>query len=183
MDTDRNRARGAAHAILGTAREASVFESEEQAHKAASLVARMWNTIVDRLDAGCAHRPILWGSETPKAQGWARGFVAGMQARGSKWWDATASNDVCTFLVPILGLSLDQGQRKEGLHATPEARDNWIAMLPVTTIGLYSAVRLYVKRNAGQPLRSTKVGRNEPCPCGSGEKFKRCCGSPETSFH
>ncbi len=24
-----------------------------------------------------------------------------------------------------------------------------------------------------------KVGRNEPCPCGSGKKFKRCCGSPD----
>ena len=23
-----------------------------------------------------------------------------------------------------------------------------------------------------------KVGRNEPCPCGSGVKFKRCCGNP-----
>ncbi|WP_456686612.1 SEC-C metal-binding domain-containing protein [Bradyrhizobium sp. P5_C11_2] len=22
-----------------------------------------------------------------------------------------------------------------------------------------------------------KVGRNDPCPCGSGEKFKHCCGS------
>ena len=22
-----------------------------------------------------------------------------------------------------------------------------------------------------------KIGRNEPCPCGSGRKFKRCCGS------
>lgn len=22
-----------------------------------------------------------------------------------------------------------------------------------------------------------KVGRNEPCPCGSGKKYKRCCGS------
>ena len=22
-----------------------------------------------------------------------------------------------------------------------------------------------------------KVGRNEPCPCGSGKKFKNCCGS------
>jgi hypothetical protein len=22
----------------------------------------------------------------------------------------------------------------------------------------------------------TKVGRNDPCPCGSGKKFKRCCG-------
>jgi hypothetical protein len=25
----------------------------------------------------------------------------------------------------------------------------------------------------------TKTGRNEPCPCGSGKKYKRCCGSPE----
>lgn len=23
-----------------------------------------------------------------------------------------------------------------------------------------------------------EVGRNEPCPCGSGLKFKRCCGGP-----
>ncbi|WP_420337192.1 SEC-C metal-binding domain-containing protein [Roseibium sp.] len=22
----------------------------------------------------------------------------------------------------------------------------------------------------------TKVGRNDPCPCGSGKKYKRCCG-------
>ena len=28
-----------------------------------------------------------------------------------------------------------------------------------------------------EPYRApTKVGRNEPCPCGSGKKFKRCCG-------
>ena len=24
--------------------------------------------------------------------------------------------------------------------------------------------------------RIPKVGRNDPCPCGSGRKFKRCCG-------
>lgn len=29
----------------------------------------------------------------------------------------------------------------------------------------------------GQVKRETpKVGRNEPCPCGSGKKFKKCCG-------
>jgi len=28
----------------------------------------------------------------------------------------------------------------------------------------------------GQPLTSAKVGRNDPCPCGSGKKFKKCCG-------
>jgi len=27
------------------------------------------------------------------------------------------------------------------------------------------------------PARSVKVGRNEPCPCGSGKKYKKCCGN------
>jgi hypothetical protein len=28
-----------------------------------------------------------------------------------------------------------------------------------------------------RPARATKVGRNAPCPCGSGRKYKKCCGS------
>ena len=30
---------------------------------------------------------------------------------------------------------------------------------------------------APEPTRTTKVGRNAPCPCGSGKKYKRCCGA------
>jgi hypothetical protein len=30
---------------------------------------------------------------------------------------------------------------------------------------------------AGDVARRVKVGRNVPCPCGSGKKFKKCCGS------
>ena len=26
------------------------------------------------------------------------------------------------------------------------------------------------------PKKTKKVGRNEPCPCGSGKKYKNCCG-------
>jgi SEC-C motif-containing protein len=26
------------------------------------------------------------------------------------------------------------------------------------------------------PIKSDKVGRNDPCPCGSGSKYKKCCG-------
>ncbi|MBL4692142.1 MAG: SEC-C domain-containing protein, partial [Magnetovibrio sp.] len=29
----------------------------------------------------------------------------------------------------------------------------------------------------GEPRRVQKVGRNEPCPCGSGKKYKKCCGA------
>ena len=29
-----------------------------------------------------------------------------------------------------------------------------------------------------QPVRNkAKVGPNDPCPCGSGKKYKKCCGS------
>ena len=28
-----------------------------------------------------------------------------------------------------------------------------------------------------QPISSEKVGRNDPCTCGSGKKYKKCCGS------
>lgn len=27
------------------------------------------------------------------------------------------------------------------------------------------------------PLPARKAGRNDPCPCGSGKKFKKCCGA------
>jgi|GEM_PF-5285255 len=30
---------------------------------------------------------------------------------------------------------------------------------------------------AVRPRRVIKVGRNDPCPCGSGKKYKRCCGA------
>ncbi len=30
-----------------------------------------------------------------------------------------------------------------------------------------------------QPRRVQKVGRNDPCPCGSGKKYKKCCGRDE----
>jgi preprotein translocase subunit SecA len=30
---------------------------------------------------------------------------------------------------------------------------------------------------AQQPVHLPKVGRNDPCPCGSGKKYKKCCGA------
>jgi SWIM/SEC-C metal-binding protein len=31
--------------------------------------------------------------------------------------------------------------------------------------------------NPRQVVRSEKIGRNDPCPCGSGRKYKKCCGA------
>ena len=31
--------------------------------------------------------------------------------------------------------------------------------------------------NPPLPVKSDKIGRNDPCPCGSGKKYKKCCGT------
>lgn len=33
-----------------------------------------------------------------------------------------------------------------------------------------------IKPPVTQPEKQKKIGRNDPCPCGSGKKYKRCCG-------
>lgn len=32
------------------------------------------------------------------------------------------------------------------------------------------------QKNSGTIRKEKKVGRNDPCPCGSGKKYKKCCG-------
>src|SRR6516162_5210570 len=44
--------------------------------------------------------------------------------------------------------------------------------------GEAAQLRKEAKRSAAAPkVTKPKIGRNEPCPCGSGKKFKKCCGA------
>jgi hypothetical protein len=66
--------------------------------------------------------------------------------------------------------------------------DGPVAMRETTTIDFGSeglpldrfpgVMRAVTAKSPGTPARAVKVGRNAPCPCGSGKKFKKCCGSP-----
>ena len=45
----------------------------------------------------------------------------------------------------------------------------------------YRGVWVFVEQTEGEPavrqrITGRKVGRNDPCPCGSGKKYKKCCG-------
>ena len=33
------------------------------------------------------------------------------------------------------------------------------------------------QRNSRTVVKGKKIGRNDPCPCGSGKKYKHCCGA------
>jgi uncharacterized protein len=58
---------------------------------------------------------------------------------------------------------------KSILAAAPDKTADWV----VTLNGWRLANQ---HRSQGRPIPEQKVGRNEPCPCGSGEKYKKCCG-------
>jgi len=42
----------------------------------------------------------------------------------------------------------------------------------------YAPAPYYAEDEAPKPfIRGPKIGRNDPCPCGSGKKYKKCCGA------
>jgi len=55
-------------------------------------------------------------------------------------------------------LDIDNGTPQ---HGEPSIFDQYTANPPEKTIPRFTPTK--------------KVGRNEPCPCGSGKKYKKCC--------
>ena len=59
-----------------------------------------------------------------------------------------------------------------------DAKADWLYNLPQWDDVLSSEKRAEITKNFRQSkiAVSNKVGRNDPCPCGSGKKYKKCCG-------
>jgi hypothetical protein len=61
-------------------------------------------------------------------------------------------------------------------RATPVGKD-WIAMGPPADAATEKVVRDMLTRDGGAITDLGDAGRNDPCPCGSGKKYKRCHGA------
>ena len=60
-----------------------------------------------------------------------------------------------------------------------EAKADWLYGLPQWDAILTPEKRkeLYkAQKISGTVIKGPKIGRNDPCPCGSGKKYKKCCG-------
>ena len=64
----------------------------------------------------------------------------------------------------------------------PETRKKVIVEMAAGLVRAYRYFRQNREDHISTPFKSepqrtsSKVGRNEPCPCGSGKKYKKCCG-------
>ena len=60
-----------------------------------------------------------------------------------------------------------------------DAKAEWLYGLPQWNTLLTDEEREEIKRDYNKTktvVKGKKVGRNEACPCGSGKKYKQCCG-------
>lgn len=159
-----------------------------------SLITRHWNVIVDTLHSGEVFLPLLLQNENgiSHANDWADGFLRGMDLRKSEWAALLDDEEHGGWLVPILALAHEHDPNPEMRpYKEPISiakREQLIVGAAAGVTGIYryfEAQRLVEKHladSASTFRRSIpKVGRNDPCPCGSGKKFKHCCG--RTTLH
>ncbi len=115
-------------------------------------------------------------ADHPLAARWARGFGTALGLlSASALGRLERDPEAMTTLAMIA--TLDNGQDERGEPLDHARRKQLVAH---TLIGLQYLYRL----SRAAPVRpsprrvETRPGRNDPCPCGSGLKFKKCCGAP-----
>ncbi len=59
-----------------------------------------------------------------------------------------------------------------------DAKAQWLFKLPAWKSILSQAQMAEITREYREAniAHATNIGRNDPCPCGSGKKYKKCCG-------
>ena len=60
-----------------------------------------------------------------------------------------------------------------------DAKADWLYELPQwdAIFDAETQKQLYLEqKKSGTIRKEKKIGRNDPCPCGSGKKYKKCCG-------
>ncbi len=180
--------------IAGGSTDLPLFDSPEHDTLAGDLLVRRHAAITATLRQA---KPIVpWISDDVVDMAgalWARGYVHGVSNHQAAWEPLSGAQRVAErVLMPIAALTPEMAG-KGPVDLTADNRRTIVRALP----SLVSATRVYWTHGesalfgaqaandqpandqpAGAPPRRVqKVGRNEPCPCGSGKKYKRCCGA------
>lgn len=100
----------------------------------------------------------------------------GVNLRPDAWTPLFESEEDWILVAPILAHCHDEeGKSLVGAEGDKLAvvLEEATGMIPATVV----AIDRYWKARRSGPAKNPKVGRNDPCPCGSGRKFKQCCGA------
>lgn len=165
--------------------DASLFADERDAQWYAELVMDHYNAIVRSLnksdgsyapflEVDARHDEVLW-------ELWIEGFETAMRLRPDSWSQVIDSGDegagaALAGLITLAEIARDESDlEREIIDALTEAAP---ALIPqwVATINAWRLAHCPPVAASPDTRPPVKVGRNDPCPCGSGRKYKKCCG-------
>lgn len=168
--------------------DAVSFAAGSRMQKVIRLVIGYYNELATTAGMPDGWQPFCYaGQETddiPLASEWIEGFELGVL----QWpadWRARVGEDTATRigleLERLLAPWRDDGalvkgddlQRREWLEGVVEVIEAIMAIWAEQ--GLARPEPIVVEQPA--PVGGAVVGRNDPCPCGSGKKYKKCCGA------
>ncbi|MDD5056843.1 MAG: UPF0149 family protein [Sideroxydans sp.] len=175
-----------------TAADAPKFASAAQAARITDLLTRHLNAIVWSLQQDAEHfEPVFdlqvyEGDEREYMDGemWAHGFMTGINMQRENWQSLFESRYGPTALRPIYLLGApDITEEEEALVETPAQREELSKQIPASIGWIYKfwapQRRAADSANGISAEHETpkKISRNAPCSCGSGRKYKKCCGA------
>ena len=174
------------------------FKDADEEAQITTLLRRHFNDVAQRIEVAVtqdkeAYLPIVdeWEEtdeeDAPKdGEWWASGFLVGLEFCEKVWF---ADKEHEEMLEPLLIPIVELAGNDELDELSPKARTRRIAQLPALLLSLYRYWRsdadgkLQLANTLGAQLSNAPVrventpGRNDPCPCGSGKKYKKCCGA------
>lgn len=170
----------------------TIAEDSSHVQETIGLLMRFYDSIVAGLADNGGFDLILYGQEDDPEKldyaAWCDGYIYGSQIGELNWFEA-AGEYAADLSEKMEGMFLLNGMLKEDAlkHKEPwlNAKEEQKALTEAEenlpdAIGALFHFWLSL-RTPQTPVRraSSKVGRNVPCPCGSGKKFKECCGKEQ----
>jgi uncharacterized protein len=169
----------------GLAEDAPVFDDLTQANRILGLIQAHYNTVATSLlPAGGPYLPLY--SYDPVTEEeiwelWAAGFGRALGMSPNAWHaiplsgdeDATAALSGLRSLVAIDSRtsSLPKAEQKRLTKEAPDLIPEWVETLSYWRLAHHRIAPVSRQTAFG------KTGRNDPCPCGSGRKYKKCHGA------
>lgn len=154
------------------------FANEEELQHFLDLLMRHYNGILDDLNHPGDYAPIFdMDTRTGETlwELWIEGFAKAMKLAPRGWNRIHASDDAAPKAA-IDGIRHLAAFVTGRATLNREEEDRWDREAPGLIPIWVQVLHEWRLENDEHKPASSKVGRNDPCPCGSGKKYKKCCG-------
>ena len=150
---------------------------DEDARLLTAMLVVQYGSIVKSLRSRSKpYEPHFWkdGQGRLITSDWARGFLDGMRLR-EEAWEELRKDGAQAFFALLAVLFQDGGIDAQLLEDGLDPKEFFEDALDSVPDWIQAFYGIREERAAGDRRPDGKVGRNDPCPCGSGKKYKKCC--------